>query len=239
MLKTSKILAIGFGTATVVMGSYIVYTNFFKDQQKKQEPVVKSTKVFDTVPEKDSSLDKLNRILADNNEAKNNVQVKNDFVLETYENIDKNSSLYDSLVAAGSVTDVNVKTEKKDFEGKTIIKADKFVGKKNISIIGYNSNKNSADSLVSTLIDVKHVNGGKITVEFWESPIHFKGYRLGRDKMIVFGISPDDVSLIRHKNDLYLVTINNVYLVKPCSDFCQLRPIKDKAVCADVMSHVN
>jgi hypothetical protein len=50
---------------------------------------------------------------------------------------------------------------------------------------------------------------------------------------------PDDVKLVKHKNEIYLVTINNVYLVKACSDFCALKPIKDKAVCAEVMSHVN
>lgn len=239
MLKTSKILVIGFGATTVALGSYIIYTKFFNSANTIVKPINNSNRVFDTIPEKDSSLDQLNKILSDNNDAKNNIVEKNNVVVETYENIDKNSSLYDSLVKAGSVTDVNAKNDNNILENKTIIKADRFLAKRVISIVGYNKNKTSADSLISTLIDVKPTTNGKITLEFWESPIHFKGYRLGKDKMIVFGITPDDVNIIKHKNELYLVTINNVYLVKPCSDFCQLKPIKDKSVCADVMSHVN
>lgn len=237
MLKTSKILIFGLGATTVGLSSYIVYTKFFDQPKSVVKQENKSTRDFDTVPEKDSSLDALNKILADNNDAKNTVIEKNDVIVETYENIDKNSALYDSLVAAGSVKDVNAKNVKIVNDNKTIIKADRFVAKKVVSIIGYI--KNSNDSLMNTLIDVKAGGNGKIAMEFWESPINFKGYRLGRDKMTVFGVVPDDVKLIKHKNDLYLITINNVYMVKACADFCALKPIKDKAVCADVMSHVN
>jgi hypothetical protein len=237
MLKTSKILIIGLGATTVGLGSYVVYTKFFNQQNQIVKVKNNSTKDFDTIPEKDSSLDALNKILSDNNDSKSLLVAKNNVVVETYENIDKNSALYDSLVAAGSVVDINVKKETNVNDSKTIIKADKFIAKETFIIIGFTKNNN--DSLMNSLIDVKTGGNGKLTIEFWESPVNFKGYRLGKDKMIVFGIVPDDVKLIKHKTDLYLVTINNVYLIKPCNDFCALKPIKDKSVCADVMSHVN
>ncbi|HLP13439.1 MAG TPA: hypothetical protein VK177_15990 [Flavobacteriales bacterium] len=240
MLKTSKILVITLGISTVAMGSYIVYTKFFASTKKVQKPRIVHRN-FDTVPEKDSSLDKLNRILADNNAAKYEVKISRAPEIETYQNIDRNSKLYDSLVKAGAVVDpnANVTVEKNVFRENTVIKEDKFILKKLFPIFGYVPAKNNTDSLLNAMIDVKTPGKGKITLEFWESPVNYKGYRMGRDRMIVFGILPDGLKMVKHGPDLYMVTLNNIYLVKPCTDFCDLKPIKDKSVCADVMSHVN
>jgi hypothetical protein len=240
MLKTSKILVVTLGISTLAMGAYITYTKFFAVQKKVTKKRV-THRNFDTVPEKDSSLDKLNKILADNNAAKYEIKIPTSPEIETYENIDKNSTLYDSLVKAGAVTDPNAKVEleKSIFSENKVIKADKFIMKKLFPILGYVPQKNETDSLLNSMIDVKTPGKGKITLEFWESPVNYKGYRMGRDKMIVFGILPDGVKMVKHGTDLYMVTLNNVYLVKPCTEFCDLKPIKDKSVCAEVMSHVN
>ncbi|HYG51838.1 MAG TPA: hypothetical protein VD905_13095 [Flavobacteriales bacterium] len=241
MLKTSKILVTVLGISTVGMGSYIAYTTFFSSPKKTVEKQKPGHRYFDTIPEKDSSLDKLNKILADNNAAKYEIKIPAGSGIETYENIDKNSRLYDSLVKAGSVVDpnANVTVEKSVFSENTVIRADKFIMKKLFPVLGYVPQKNNTDSLLNTMIDVKTPGKGKITLEFWESPVNYKGYRMGRDRMIVFGVLPDGVKMVKHGADLYMVTLNNVYLVKPCTEFCDLKPIKDKAVCAEVMSHAN
>ncbi len=241
MLKTSKILVLGFGATTLALGAYIIYDKYIATKKVENQKKEISVREFDTLPEKDSSLDKLNKILADNSKSESEVPIKNDIVIESYENIDKNSPLYDSLVKAGSVKDVNANknNEFRNSEGNTIIKADKFLDRKTLAIKGYTYSKNNTDSLLNTLVNLKPSNNGKLVLEFWESPINFKGYRLGKDKLIVFGIVPNEVSLIKYKNDLYLSTINNIYLIKPCSEFCNLRPIKDKAMCAEIMRNAN
>lgn len=243
MLKTTKIIAVGLGFSLAGAGGYYLIDRYYLSPRKPvQPPVVKTKKVYDTVPAKDSSLDKLKRILADNEEARNGMQnLRMPVEVETYEHIDKNSRLYDSLVSAGSIKDVNGETEDITI-GKvsqvTSIKAEKFLSKKQFTVIGA-AQTSKTDSLASSLAGIKTNAAGSMMVEFWESPVNYKGYRLGKDKMILFGIIPDGVNLVKYSSDLYLTTLNNVYLVKPCTDFCQLKPIKDKTICANVMRYVN
>lgn len=240
MLKTSKLILAGVGVSAAAVGIYFVAMNASKPAEKGPGKVKRVTKVYDTVPEKDSSLEALNKILRDNQEALGHAQEVGPVSVEIYENIDKNSRLYDSLVAAGyieGVEDEVTARHSEKFEDSQSIKADKFIGKKMVNIHGDNKTAEK-DSMAGELAHIKPA-GSKMTIEFWESPVNYKGYRLGRDKMIVFGVIPDDVRMVKYNGDLYLVTINNIYEVGACTDFCQLRPIKDKTLLANIMRHAN
>lgn len=241
MLKTTKIIISGLGIATLATAAYFTYTNYNKKKVVVNIPI-RTGKSFDTMPGRDSSLEKLNKILSDNQEAKNNVASTIDpSIIETYENIDKNSALYDSLMRAGEVVSINENSEKP--VGKSglyeTIRAEKFLEKKNILIKGEKSKVSSTDSLAANLAEVKSSSSSSIMVEFWESPVNYKGYRLAKNKMILFGIIPENIQLIRYNGELYVATINNVYLVKACADFCKLNPIKDKSICAEVMRYAD
>lgn len=239
MLKTSKILWFGIGGATVATGSWLAWQTWGRQPEVKPLKNEK-VKVFDTIPDRDSALDKLNKILADNKNASGAKTNSREVVVENYENIDKNSQLYDSLVQAGLVVDVNNETtiEKRIFENNTVIKADKFISRKELKVLGIKEGS-SKDSVLNNLAEIRYYKRNRISVEFWESPVNYKGYRLGGDKMVLFGIMPEGVNLVYHNAILYLTTLNNVYMVKSCSDFCQLKPIKDQTLCSEVMRHVN
>lgn len=240
MLKTTKIVLAGFG---VTVTGLTVYYFMNRDQEVKSPSTDKqSKKYFDTVPDQDSSLIQLNKILSDNQEAvgktKGNIDPAS---IETYENIDKNRALYDSLMKAGDVVAVNEKgntVENKSGLYETI-KAEKFLEKRQVEIQGEKIKLSKMDSLTSSLAEIKTYSSSSIMIEFWESPVNYKGYRLAKNKMILFGVIPDQVQLIRYKSELYLATINNIYAVKACADFCELKPIKDKSQCEAIMRYAN
>lgn len=71
------------------------------------------------------------------------------------------------------------------------------------------------------------------TVEFWRSPLNYKGYKLSRNKLAIFGISANDQpALIRLGDDLYLRSATGVYRLSPSADFRGLERIFDEQLIA-------
>lgn len=57
-------------------------------------------------------------------------------------------------------------------------------------------------------------------VEFWNSPVNYKGYRLNGNNLILFGINPDDsLRFERHPDGIWMHHKNRIFLLHPCNDF--------------------
>ena len=83
-----------------------------------------------------------------------------------------------------------------------------------------NENSNLADSLLQSSIDIKIVNKTLINVEFWESPIGFKGYKLSKSKLILYGLSPQLDYTILKQNDIYYLKFHSItYELKETEKF--------------------
>lgn len=55
-----------------------------------------------------------------------------------------------------------------------------------------------------------------LRVEFWESPVNYRGYKLENKLLIIFGISPDDPLRFEHHPDgIWMHHGGKVYLLKP------------------------
>ncbi|MCM1169048.1 MAG: hypothetical protein NC324_03830 [Bacteroides sp.] len=55
-----------------------------------------------------------------------------------------------------------------------------------------------------------------LRVEFWESPVNYKGYKLDKKQLIIFGISPDDpLRFENHTDGIWMHHNGKVYLLKP------------------------
>ncbi|MBC7412905.1 MAG: hypothetical protein H7331_10700 [Bacteroidia bacterium] len=85
---------------------------------------------------------------------------------------------------------------------------------------------NASDSLMADVANVPTSASNvlrTITVEYWQSPINYKGYKMSSGKLILFGLSPDEpLSLTEINNDFFLKHANNVYKVASCADFHSL-----------------
>lgn len=65
------------------------------------------------------------------------------------------------------------------------------------------------------------VTNRPLHVEFWESPVNFKGYKMNGNNLILYGISPDDSLRFERRQDgvwMYHFNENAVYLLEPTSE---------------------
>jgi hypothetical protein len=60
----------------------------------------------------------------------------------------------------------------------------------------------------------------KFMVEFWSSPINFKGYKYGNNIIQLFGLNNYNCKLYTVNGSLYLRHLEKVYIILPCIDGC-------------------
>lgn len=59
---------------------------------------------------------------------------------------------------------------------------------------------------------------GNLRVEFWESPVNFKGYKMEGKHLILFGIDPNDALRFEHHTDgIWMHHNQKIYLLRPSS----------------------
>jgi hypothetical protein len=93
----------------------------------------------------------------------------------------------------------------------------------------YNNNNNynnkadvKSDSLVVRKAKARAVKSDQYTIEYWQSPINFKGYKLVGYTLQLYGLGSSQASVKLYKVDyqLYLRMNGLVYELKSCTDGC-------------------
>jgi hypothetical protein len=117
------------------------------------------------------------------------------------------------------------------FNDNIVISKDELLFTKLIKVTGQYKNVNDSYELDSILTDQRVANKkdhGAIKVEFWRSPINYKGYKFDDVKLVVFGMLEfNNLSLISHDNDLFIKYNKEYYPVEQTDDFKLLVPIKN------------
>lgn len=148
------------------------------------------------------------------------IAIKGDTNTDYYSHIDKNSDSYDSLLAIKNGSEVTINRDRMVASDKVKVK------------IFANDKLSAEDSLLNKLNNIK--NSGKsqqIDVEFWESPIHYKGYKLGRNKLVLFGIDNESKIMLFDLNDyVILQSGESYYRLERTADFKNLRRFTNEAV---------
>ena len=69
----------------------------------------------------------------------------------------------------------------------------------------------------------------KLLVEFWISPINYKGYKYHTDKFILFGMQePDQVRLFTFDGNLYMNYLNDYFILEPSEEYTSYQVVKNK-----------
>jgi len=76
------------------------------------------------------------------------------------------------------------------------------------------------DSLLSEMMNLTQQLPDQILIEFWESPLGYSGYKLNRNKLILYGM-PEQTNyrIYRKKNQYYFSTENIFYSIRETEDF--------------------
>jgi len=72
--------------------------------------------------------------------------------------------------------------------------------------------------------NTKKAKKNTLTVEFWLSPVNFKGYKRGAQKVVIFGVTDVKNADIQFVGaDLYLLLNNAFFLLSPTNQFLELK----------------
>lgn len=140
-----------------------------------------------------------------------------------------NQSQTDTLRLVSSKMDTSMLTENGE---EIVVKKDELLSTKSLEVINISVPPKSAkDSLLQQVSGVREESKTAFKVEFWQSPINYKGYKLSHNKLVLYGInSTDPFSIFQVDGDLYLKHINNVYKLHYSNDFTQFEKVNDLAL---------
>jgi len=94
---------------------------------------------------------------------------------------------------------------------------------------------NPSDSLLEKVSGIKDKKktASSIKIEFWQSPINYKGYKMTKNKIVLFGINPDEnIKLFHLDDDTFIKHNQNYYRLYFTDDFKQFEKITDTSIIA-------
>jgi hypothetical protein len=93
------------------------------------------------------------------------------------------------------------------------------------------SHNRDLDSLLLDDRGLKHTNNTLAQVEFWKSPINFRGYKWDTRKLILFGFYDFNYVYIKYLNDQYFMQCGTLfYLLEQSDDFHSLSLVTDDEI---------
>jgi hypothetical protein len=121
-------------------------------------------------------------------------------------------------------------------DGTGMVYRDEMIATKSIklTIVGDNYQKRTtgtSDSLLTALTGAKPPEGfhPEYTLEFWRNPVNYKGYKLIRNRIILFGQPPDQPYQLLYANSQLVLSVKNTqYILRESSDFLPLIPRKQQ-----------
>ncbi len=135
----------------------------------------------------------------------------------------------DSVASSGSEEDIIVKQDKLLISANLLVEdktQDKDV-KKDESLANEAAKKLNP---AADLPEEEKVSPNYL-VEFWVSPINYRGYKMSKNKLILFGIEePDAVKLYRVNEALYMSYLKEYYRLNDSFDFVSYQKLKDSEI---------
>lgn len=136
---------------------------------------------------------------------------------------------FDSTTLASTSTAVDT------FDNEIVVREDELVWNSSKTIIYLGEaveTPSRIDSLIEQTSGVRMEDRvEEISLEFWQSPINYKGYKLGKKKLLLYGIDKPDSTWIYNVNEqLYLKTTKTIYQLDYTDNFKSYRPVNDPDV---------
>ncbi len=117
-----------------------------------------------------------------------------------------------------------------------VVKKDELISTKTMEVINLNplsAKVTSKDSLLQKVSGVQDDKNAKqlFNIEFWESPINYKGYKMSKYKIVLFGIaSVDGIKVFRTEDAIYLKNQTAIYKLDYASELKPYERISDESI---------
>ncbi|MDF2436350.1 MAG: hypothetical protein K0Q95_726 [Bacteroidota bacterium] len=118
-----------------------------------------------------------------------------------------------------------------------VVRKDELLSTRTLEVNNLNptaNKQNGKDSLlqkVSGIKDDKFTGKQMFNIELWQSPLNYKGYKLGKYKMVLYGINTfEGLKLYKLDDVIYMKIASAVYRLDYASDFKQYERITDEQI---------
>ena len=153
--------------------------------------------------------------------------------------IDSTTLTIEQLIAL--YKDVAIDTSNNFSENNNIvISKDELLFTRMVKVAGQNLKNNEDAKLDSILIDQRNTpkkDQNVIKVEFWRSPINYKGYKFDDVKLVVFGLLEfNNLSIYRYRDDLFISFNKDFYFLEKNDDFKPFMLVKDHKLLKELSS---
>lgn len=112
-------------------------------------------------------------------------------------------------------------------EEEIVVIRDELVSTRSTTIEGLINKSQEYDSLLDPDMEKKTTKNNVYRIEIWSSPVNYKGYKLAKNKIILYGINPyDSLTFLSSNDSIFLKHINKLYLLEIDENFRQLIPLK-------------
>ena len=221
--EKSQVFIIGLLIGLLVAGGFFVFKlddyfkelNFYKRFAETFEEEKKAAPVQDVSSDKIENSKKIS-----SKKSKSSINtVKSDLAVTN-----------DSLATIDSA-----KISEGSFSDEIVVKKDEMATSKTMQVIQLSptATKNGKDSLLQKVTGIKEENNSKqmFNIEFWTSPLNYKGYKMGKYKLVLYGINAtDDIKIYRLDDVIYLKNSAMVYQLDYVSDFKYYERITDETI---------
>lgn len=103
---------------------------------------------------------------------------------------------------------------------------------KNKDTNSVNKKSEETDSVLESMSEVSDTKDPvNYRIEFWKSPLNYKGYKMSKGKIILYGISPvSNASLTKADGTYYLLVNQNAFRVEYTDDYKLFDRVTDKTI---------
>ena len=119
-----------------------------------------------------------------------------------------------------------------------VVRKDQLIATKNIEVTNLSTSLNGTrDSVLQQISDIRddknNIARQSVSIEIWKSPINYKGYKMTRNKIVLFGISEhEDFKAYRFGDSYYLRLQQAIYKIDFTDDFRQFERVTDESIIA-------
>jgi acetyl/propionyl-CoA carboxylase alpha subunit len=136
-----------------------------------------------------------------------------------------------------------------DEDKNLIVKKDQLLSSLSISVNDKTSaNKNQENNETASLskdateklnsatgVPYEEMNATNYQVEFWISPVNYRGYKMSKNKIVLFGVEEfNDVKLYRVNEDVYLNFDKSFYRLTNSYDFIAYQKLKESEIPVEI-----
>lgn len=225
--EKSQGFIIGILVGLIVAGGFFVFKlddyfkelNFYKSvsntfsSDPKKEAEVKETSTAKIKEKKSKS--KPAKVLKEENDMDSEVLVKTD----------------SNIIQKDSLT-----LENPPILDDVVVRKDEFLLTKTVEVLNLDpvAKMNGKDSLLQKVSGIKDDRSSSkqfLNIEFWSSPLNYKGYKMSKYKLVLYGIaSAEGIKLYKLDDVTYLKSASFIYRLDAIGDFKPYERITDESI---------